>query len=66
MKTRPGGEVVTARSWVPVGEADQERARVAFAAVLTAHQPADRLLGSKRPCRIDPELSTGGDIETAG
>ena len=53
-----------ARSWAPVVEADQERAHVAFCAALKADQPAERLLGSKRPCRIDPELSAGGDVET--
>ena len=46
-------------------EADQARAHVAFCAALKADQLAERLLGSKRPCRIDPELSAGGDVETA-
>jgi hypothetical protein len=66
VNARPGGEVVMAQSWAPVVEADQARAHVAFCAALKADQPAERLLGSKRPCRIAPELSVGSDVETAG
>ena len=58
--------MVTARRWAPVGEVNQERAQVAFCAALKADQPAERLLGSIRLCRIEPELSAGGDVETAG
>ena len=53
-----------ARSWAPVGEVDQEHAQDAFCAAYKADQPAERLLGSKRLCRIEPELSAGGDVET--
>ena len=55
-----------AQSWLPVEENAQERAQDAFSAALKADQPAERLLGSKRPCRITPELSAGGDVEMAG
>ena len=64
VKARPGGEAVMARSWAPVGEVDQEHAQDAFCAAYKADQPAERLLGSKRLCRIEPELSAGGDVET--
>ena len=53
-----------ARSWPPVVEVDQERARVAFCAVLKADQPVERLLG-RRPCQIEPELLAGGDVQMA-
>lgn len=46
VRAMPGGEAVTARSWAPVEEVNQERAQVTFCAALKADHPADRLLGS--------------------
>lgn len=37
-----------------MGEVDQERAQDISCAALKADQPAERLLGSKCPCRIAP------------
>lgn len=53
------------RRWLPVEDIPQECAQVAFCAALKADQPAERLLGSKRLCRIELELSVGSDVEMA-
>ena len=66
VKVRPGGEVVIARSWAPVGDSDQSVNQPSFCVALKASQPAERLLSSKRPYRIDPELLAGADVVTAG
>ena len=52
-----------ARSWAPVAQVSQERAQVVCCAALKVVQPAERLLGSKSPCRINPELSAAGDVK---
>lgn len=53
------------RSWLSVEEDIQGCAQDAFCAALKADQPAEMPLGSKRPCRIAPELSAGSDIKMA-
>ena len=65
MKEGPAGEEATARSW-PDGDDAQSADQVDFWAVLKADQPAERLLGSKRPCLISPELLGAGGGEMAG
>ena len=63
VKARPGGEVMMARSWAPVEDDNQSSNQAAFCAALKADQPAERVLGSKCTCRIDPKLSAGGNVE---
>ena len=63
-KTRRGSG--DGAKWVLVENDKQSDDQVVFCAVSKADEPAERLLGSKRPCRIDSELSAGGDVETAG
>lgn len=60
MKVKLGAEAVTAPSWAPMGEVDQERARVVFCAALKADQPADRIVGSRRPCERQYLNEQGG------
>ena len=57
--------MVTAQNRAPVGEVTRSAAKLPLRS-LKVNQPADRFLGSKRLCWINPKRSAGGDVETAG